>query len=412
MTFKMRLVLLGICSVFACKANDTAETAIWRQSYMFQYAREHFPVGMDANLWYDFEALFFDLDGNGVDESLIACKVNRDNSGNGWNTTRRNVVTGRIESHPILNESGFSIYSHSWALYVVSFNGVRGSLYGNDVIVHDIRNFGTRDHGQKIYRDDVLLKMDANGLLCATSVKNGFFDLVANPGFKRLDRAQTEFYRGAEMQLVKRTETATDISLIRPQGFIEFIRKYREEIKRRSDIKRKMAIFAVFIDADNDGDADFYVSSDNECRQNGQNEWHLYLNDGGKIARAENVIWFNAGKRRNREAINPDEVAGKDSFYRIQRKDGFVPSIVILDREGNTFHSRASLRQRLSPPPVRQAKHLSYDKAKEFYHALEEWQWNQRAKLGFIPADDFEELIIRHDFLRLERLECETFPEE
>ena len=382
-----------------------------RLQYMRQYVNDFDYIKEDDYL-SDFEVLFFDLDGDGNEEALIADKINRDRSGNGWAITRRNATTGKIESHPRRFESGLSVFSHSWKLYVVTFDGTRDRLYGNDVMIYDIKNFGARNGTQNIYRDNVLLRMDTNGLLRATSVKNGFSDLVSNSGFKRLDRAVTEFYKGKDVKFVKRTEAATDISLHRPKGLEWFVRKYREAMKRRFGVDRKVTVYAIFLDADNDGDADFYMSSDVEVRKDGQYGWHLYLNDGGKFPKVEKVIWFNAGKEYNRESINPDEIAFKNSFYRVQRMYGFSPSVVILDHDGDNLHSRASRRQMSSQPPLRSAKYLSHDQEKEYYHALEEWRGNQKLKLGFIPAYDFEELIIRPEFLRLERLQCEEFPEQ
>ena len=411
MNVEMRCWVFVIASIGICFAN-AAEIANNHQAYIAQYAREYLPLGMDANSWYDFEALFFDLDDDGTEEALIASKGNRDRSGNGWAITRRNVATGKVECHPMVNESGFTIYSYPWALYVVSIAGVGDRLYGNDVMVYDIKDFGMRNGTQNIYRDDVLLKMDTNGLLCVTSVANGFFDLVSNPGFRRLDRTVTEFYKGEGLMLVEHAEKARCISHVMPEGFDLFASKYREEMKRRYGVKHKVNVYAIFFDADNDEDADFYVSSDIERRKDGRYEWHLYLNDGGKFAKARKPIWFNAGKEYNRESIEPDETATINSFYRVQRTNGFSPSIIILDRDVNNFHSRASLRQRLSQPPARQAKRLSREQEKEYYRALEEWQWSQKSKLGFVPAYDFEELITWFDFLCMERLECESFPEK
>ena len=410
MNFRARVWLVIISSVGICLTN-IAQVTNGRQSYVAQYAKEYFPSGMDASYWYDFEVLFFDLDGDGNEEALIAGKINRDRSGNGWVVTKINGQTGKVENHPRRLESGLGIFSHSWELYVVALDGVCDCLYGNDVTIYDIRNFGARNGTQTIYNDNVLLRMDTNGFLRATSMKNGFSDLVSNAGFKRLDRAVTEFYKGKEVQLVKRTETATDLSLSRPKGVDEFVRLYREEMKRRFAVRRKVNVYVVFLDADNDGNADFYVSSDTEKRQNGQYEWHLYLSAEGKFAKAEKTMWFNADKWYNRESINPDEVAGKDSFYRVQRRDGFLPSTIILERDGDTLHSRASLRQRLSQPPPPPSKHPTCEQQKEHYRAKEEWQWEQKSKLGFIPAYDLEELIAWHDFLRLERLPCEAFSE-
>ena len=358
------------------------------------------------------EALFFDFDGDGkMQEAFLASPDQRYADGNGWVTTRKNNITGKFEYHPTVGENSLDLFARSRKLYVVSFEGVRDRLYGNDVTIYDIKNFGASNETQNIYRDDVLLRMDTNGFLRATSMKNGFSDLVSNSGFKRLDRAMTEFYKGKEVKFVKRSETATDISLSRPKEIEEFVRQYRKEMKRRFAVKRKVNVYVVFLDADNDGNADFYVSSDIEKRQNGQYEWHLFLNAEGKFAKAEKTMWFNADKWYNRESINPDEVAGKDSFYRVQRRDGFLPSTIILERDGDTLHSRTSLRQRLSQPPPPPSKHPTCEQQKEYYRAKEEWQWEQKSKLGFIPAYDFEELIVWHDFLRLERLPCEEFSE-
>ena len=411
MNLKVIAWSLVMYSVGMCFAN-VVETSDRRQSYMAQYSKDHYPPGMGADFWYDFETLFFDFDGDGTEEALIACKLSRDRSGNGWAITRRNAATRKIECHPVAKESGLSISSYPYDLYVVSLDGVSDRLYGHNVTIFDIKNFGERNGTQNIYRDNVLLRMDAYGFLRATSMKNGFSDLVSNPGFRRLDRAVTEFYKGKEVEFVKRTAAATDISLDKPEGLDWFVRKYREAIKRRFGIERKVTVYAVFFDADNDGDADFYMSSDVEVRKDGQYEWHLYLNDEGKFSKAEKAIWFNAGKEYNRESIDPDETAFRKSFYRVQRLYGFSPSIVILDHDGNNLYSRASLRQMFSQPPLRPAKHLSRDQDKEYYHALDEWQWNQKMKLGFIPAYDFGELLIRPEFLRLERLPCEEFPED
>ena len=382
-----------------------------RVSYVQKYANQYC-ISFGEAWRCDFEVLFFDMDDDGEEEALIADVSNRDRSGNGWVVTQINSQTGMVESHPRRFESGLDVFSHSWKLYVVAFDGVRDRLYGNDVTIYDIKNFGARNGTQNIYRDNVLLRMDTNGFLRATSMKNGFSDLVSNPGFRRLDRAVTEFYKGKEVEFVKRTAAATDISLDRPQGLDWFVRKYREAMKRRFGGDRKVAVYAIFLDADNDGDADFYMSSDVEVRKDGQYGWHLYLNDGGKFSKAEKAIWFNAGKEYNRESIDPDETAFRNSFYRVQRMYGFSPSIVILDQDGDSLHSRTSLRQMSSQPPLQPAKRLSRDQEKEYCHALEEWQWDQKMKLGFIPAYDFEELIIRPEFLRLERLPCEEFPED
>ncbi len=394
-------------STFCAVAND------FRQECLKSFMEVEKPFEHSSPDGWVVEALFFDLDGDGrTEEAFLAAPDQHYADGNAWVAVRKNAVTDRVECHPAVGESGINLFSHPWKLYVVSCSGICDRLYGNDVTIYDIRNYGTRGSKQKTYRDDVLIGMDTNGFLRATSVKDGFSGLVAERGFKRLGRAVTEFYKGEDMRLARRSGMVSDVSASKPKGFGEFAEKYRGETKRRLGVDRKVTIFAVFFDADNDGDADFYVTSDVEVRNGGQFEWHLYLNGGDRFFRADKAVWFNTDKGYSRESIQPDETAPMNSFYRVQRDNGFVPSIIILDRNGGEIHSRAAIRQALSPRPVPPAKHLSRDQEKDYYRSVEEWEWGQKQKIGFIPAYDFDELVARCDFLRLERLESEVFPED
>ena len=131
------LLLVTAVLSLGCFAANNPES---RLQYMRQYVNDFGYIKEDGFL-SDFEVLFFDLDGDGNEESLIADKINRDRSGNGWEITRRNETTGKIESHPRRFESGLSLFSHSWQLYVVASDGVRDRLYGTDVMIYDIKNF-------------------------------------------------------------------------------------------------------------------------------------------------------------------------------------------------------------------------------------------------------------------------------
>ena len=384
----------------------------YRADYMKQYIERRKSIPR-VSVVSDYEVLFFDLDGDGAEEALIASSAARDRDGNGWAATRRNSETGRIESHPSpeIIESGIHVSSRTSELFIVSLDGARDCLYVDNALICELKDFGARYGTQRHYHDDVFLTMDDKGFLKAESVRNGFFGIVSNPAFRHIDHAATEMYSDADAKLMNGNPAAVDIVLAKPKDFGAFVVKYREEVKSRLKIDRKVTVYAVFFDADNDGDADFYVTSDAEGRPNGQYEWHLYLDDGGKFSKSEKAVWFNKDKPRNRESVEPDETAGRDSFYSVQRSFGFSPSVVILDRDDDTFHSRTHRRQIKSPPPTPPARHLSYEQEREYYPEFEEWKWEQKAKLGFEPACDFTEIVLNYDFLRLERLKCETFAE-
>lgn len=388
-----------------------SELSEQRQSYMRQYVENCCHENEDAS-FFDFEVLFFDLNGDGNEEALIADKYNRDRSGNGWSPTHRNKLTGGIESHPVSTEGGLLISSYPWNLYVVSQHTGRAFLCGQHVCVYDIKPGGLVNGRQEIYMADVILKMDTDGFLRKETLNNGLVGIVSDSSFERIDRAVTEFYKGKNAALSSRGAEAKDISLPKPDGMERFVRSYRDEVRRILQVERKITVFLIFFDADSDGDLDFYASSDAEARAGESYVWHLFRNNNGTYDRETSIVWFNANKDFNRESIHPEEIARKDSFYQVQRMHGFSPSVVILDRNGTGLHSRAFLRQKTSDPPGRPARQLTYEQRREYYPAMEEWYAHEKSKLGYIPAYDFEELISRPEFLRLERLKSVEFPEQ
>lgn len=384
------------------------------------FKREYVKAFTDAENPYDdftsdewsVEALFFDLNGDGKEEAILADTDQRFANGNGWVTTRLNPVTGKIEWHPRIGESGIDVYAHSRDLYAVSDVDGPVRLYGNDVGIHVLENFGTANDKQRFYKDDAIFTMDTNGMLVAKSLPNGFSDIVAGANLKRIERIETELYYGFDLELKWKSPVASDVVYAAPDGFDGFADLYRNETKSRLGVSGKVDVFAIFFDADGDGNSDFLVSSDAEQPTPGKFVWHFYRNDGGTFHKAEKTFWFNADKDYCRESIDPDETAGRNDFYLVQRHWSLAPSVIILDRDGNVFHSRTARRQWLTPPPLKPGRHLQHDEMKEHYRSLEEWRWSIKAKCGFEPAFDFEEIFSDGNFLRMERLPCASYPEK
>ena len=384
----------------------------FRQEYVKAHAEVTNPSRYFKSEEWGVEALFFDLDGNGkTEEALLADPDQRYADGNGWEATRRNPATGELERHPEVGESGIGLHSRSSQLYIVSAADKPDRLYGNDVGIYDIKDFGTANCKQRFYLDDAFLAMDTNGVLCAKSLPNGFGDIVSESGFKRIERAVTEFYSGFDAKLERRSSMAPDVVYAEPRQFRAFVDHYREEVKGRLGISGKVTVLAIFLDADNDGNSDFFVSSDAEERTRGKFDWHLFLNNGDSFVAAPDTIWFNLCNGHCRESLKREETAGPDDFYLVQRSDS-KPSVIILDHDGGSFHSRAARRQWLSPPPSKPSGHLSRDQMRDYFRVLEEWRWNHETTHGIVPAFDFEELLVNGNFLRLERLPCSFFPDK
>ena len=112
----------------------------FRQEFVKKFTEAEQPFKYFKSEEWEVEALFFDFDDDGtIKEALLASPDHHYADGNGWLPVRRNSKTGEIEHHPAVGESGISLHSHSRQLYVVSADGVRDRLYGNDVMVYDMK---------------------------------------------------------------------------------------------------------------------------------------------------------------------------------------------------------------------------------------------------------------------------------
>lgn len=410
----IKIVLAEGLFVFQSVCPVSAE---FKDEYIQQFTDAQKPHRYFQSDEWVVEALFFDFNGDGyADEALLASPDQRYTDGCSWLPSRYVKGKGVLVCTNICD--GTSVYCRNDRFYKLELLQSPKLLVGRDITV--AKREGNVYHQRYV---DAIIGIDSNLCFKVLELEHGMAAFVLLPCFRRLDSLTTELYKGFRVKRQQPYSVNASRESIsnkrvsigrmgRPCSFDLFINGYRQKVKEQPTINRRVTVYAVFFDADNDGDVDFYMSSDVEERQNGQYEWHLYLNDGGRFAKAKKTVWFNVGKDYNRESIEPDETASMNSFYRVQRVNGFAPSVIILDRDGTALHSRAALRQRLSQPPIRQAKRLSQELEREYYNALEEWQGSQKAKLGFIPAYDFDELISGSDFLRLERLECEVFPEK
>ena len=117
--------------------------------------------------------------------------------------------------------------------------------------------------------------------------------------------------------------------MIAADDFAVFVEEYRRKVKMKTGDKSKVSVYAVHLDADNDGDADCYVSSDAERTDDGKFSWTLFLRDGKKLSRASESV-YPVESRRELCRLNPQVSASKDSFCRIIRFD-VDPLFMVLD---------------------------------------------------------------------------------
>ena len=117
--------------------------------------------------------------------------------------------------------------------------------------------------------------------------------------------------------------------MIAADDFVVFVEEYRRNAKMKVGDNSKVTVYAVHLDADNDGDADCYISSDAERTEDGKFKWSLYLRQGKTLSLAPEVV-CPVESHRELCQLNPQVSARKDSFCRIIRFD-VNPLFMILD---------------------------------------------------------------------------------
>ena len=111
--------------------------------------------------------------------------------------------------------------------------------------------------------------------------------------------------------------------------FAVFVEEHRRKVKMEASENNKVTIYAVHLDADNDGDADCYVSSDAERTDDGKFKWTLFLRRGKTFFNALEAV-YPVEDHRELCKLNPRVTASRDSFCRVIRFD-VDPLFLVLD---------------------------------------------------------------------------------
>ena len=106
--------------------------------------------------------------------------------------------------------------------------------------------------------------------------------------------------------------------------------------------KNKVTVYAVHLDADNDGDADCYVSSDADRANGGKYKWLLFLRRGKTLSHVLEAV-YPVEDHRELCKLDPQVTASKDSFCRVIRFD-VDPVFMILDDNANGTAIRDAIR--------------------------------------------------------------------
>ena len=417
MKVKSFFVLLLACGLQVCGYAGGSPADDLKLEYVKHVTKRMNPYEWDdQSLWsnrWSVAAVFFDLNRDGCLDALVATPDQRLGRSFDWLPMQKTDDGGVFIQY--YDRSYLSVGCATFLMYKATLSGGLSLLVGKDCFVEKY------EEGKRVwlkYPYDLIFRTDAAGRHNPQLDPFMVDKVVDNPDFICLERVEPSWYLGYDLKLAppnkERTisdrENLPNGGLAAPADFKSFARRYRDEVKRRLNLTRPVTVYAVFLDADLDGDADCYVSSDAEAVGNGRYRWTLHLNDANVFRKAKERVWRNRKTIHDVAMLEPEDVAGKDSFYRVVRTYG-SPQILVMEYDGKRLHTHAYTHL-LSEEDRTRRPSDDPELKRNGKFCMEDWEDEMRGKYGFMPPKDFRDQVSWLFFHHLERLPCEVLPEE
>lgn len=263
----------------------------------------------DQEYWsanWSVAAIFFDLDMDGRCDALVATSDQQLDRRFNWLPMRK-TRDGSISIDYGRPPCVLAMCDPS-AIYLVTLAGGSSLLLGKDCFVERYEESWERVWMER--ECDLIFRIDEAGGLAPQLDPFMVDKAVANPDFVRLERICPSWYRGYGLHCspgadISEKANPSNGGLPAPADFPAFARRYREEVRRRLGIDSPVTVYAVFLDADDDGDTDFYVSSDAESAGGGKYRWTLYLDDAAVLRRRRTACGSTVGRYSTSACSNP-----------------------------------------------------------------------------------------------------------
>lgn len=299
----------------------------------------------NSERWW-IECLFVDLDGDGIEEMVSSTVSQCDRGGSAWSFWRmKSGVFYRLSAR-----NGIVFGCHPRSYYKL---WIGNGLYR--VVMLGI-TAGALDDKRMMKSESVFseasVELAPDGDVDVKRLPTAFDEVFADDTVFGIERLYGESYSGFDFKPSRREywfnyrSPRGDLrpcgGIVKPEGFDEFAAILRREIELRfGESLRSIRVLAVFLDADNDGDADAYVAFATDRTKGGNFRWTLYLNNEGEYTKAEAPV-FPVPERRELCELAPSVVSPTNGFCRVVRFD-VEPTFLILDGKGSPTKVRDAI---------------------------------------------------------------------
>lgn len=326
-------VFMALCIVLS----TTAQTDKW--AWHRDFLKGKFDLSgcrqsWSSDLWY-VQCIFFDMDGDGVDEVFTVTPSEEDGDGHVWRVW--SVAGGRLKQVRLAGDLNYYCDSSSFFRLL--------SEKGHDRFLGIGMNENRREGDRRVFVEakadrEFLLRKDRT--YCLDEIKPDVDSLFRREGSVRIERLYPEWYFGFDFKpptdtphnnYTRRMPYRLPCGDLRrgggvsaPVGFQSFVESYRQDAKRQSSVSGNMTVHVIFLDVNGDGAVDCYVSSSVEKDNGRKLRWSLYVNKNGVLTKEPDEEQLPNGK----SCLASKVVAGRSSFCRVVRYDA-KPEFIVLD---------------------------------------------------------------------------------
>ena len=342
MTRKAKMTIaLSVCFIGAIFATDECRG---KWAFHSQLLKEK----LDTSWWRQFypddswriRCIFVDMDGDGEKE-LVSASVSEEEDRVGWVWKVFRLGTNGVFQQ-VYHTGAIHFLCHWYSFYKMTLRN------GTHFVVGLKMEAGYMDK-ERIHivnpTPDCVFTLTHDGGVALQEIKPNLDTCFLRENVVCIERLYPEWYFGYDFKpprdvphnpqtiwmpyRLPKGDLRRGGGIRSPKDFATFVREYRHEVKNRMGQNIKVTVYAVFLDADNDGDGDCYVSSDIERTTSGKYDWTLYLCRDGRFEKAKCEVYPIESRKdlcKLPVAVNVDKL----SFCRVIRYD-VEPTFVILD---------------------------------------------------------------------------------
>ena len=303
-----------------------------------KFLRENFEITDAKEIWGNdgwwVSCFFVDLDNDGFEEVISTTVSQTDRSGDAstfW-TTKPDGKLHRLREDSLL-ATNFFFNTFHYSHYRLDLGGKNKFIIGLDMAAGFYK-----DHGMTMLTPtpDCIFGIGEGNQLSVVKLEPSLDAVFFANETSRVERIYPEGFKGFDFKYVPQKtwfhgyEFPRPINpIVQPERFEAFLSSFQKELQPRSGVTNDVSVFAVLLDANNDGLTDCYLSSSIDGISKDVYRWALYVNEKGELKKAAGKV-KSVPHRDDLPSLEPNVEARKDAFCRVVRFDT-PPTYIVLD---------------------------------------------------------------------------------